>query len=226
MPKIFCIEDDDEIRELILYALKSGGYDAEGYGCVADADPENDKPDLILLDIMLPEIDGITYLKQLKKNSRTKDIPVILITAKSSEIDKVIGLDEGADDYITKPFGVMELLSRIRAVLRRSGAVDEDVIKVGPVSIDLSARTATVGRDAVSLTMREFDVLAMLVKYAGKVVTRDMLMSSVWGYDFEGVTRTVDMHIKTIRQKLEQVGVTDYITTVRGVGYRVEKDKN
>lgn len=224
MAKIYCIEDDDEIRELILYALKSGGYEAEGYCCTADADPENGMPDLILLDIMLPETDGLTYLKQLKHNARLKDIPVILLTAKSSEIDKVVGLDEGADDYMTKPFGVMELLSRIRAVLRRSGTTDSEVIRVGAVSMDLSARTVTVGRNPVSLTMREFDVLAMLLKYAGKVVTRDMLMSSVWGYDFEGVTRTVDMHIKTIRHKLEQAGLTDYITTVRGVGYKIEKE--
>lgn len=221
MSKILCVEDDTEIRELILYALKSGGYEAYGFENAMQANPAESRPDLILLDIMLPEVDGITYMKQLKHDSCTKDIPVILLTAKSSEIDKVVGLDEGADDYITKPFGVMELLSRIRAALRRSNASSDEILTVGKLVLNLSARTAAVGDKQISFTMREFDVLSMLIKHSGKVVTRDMLMSSVWGYDFEGVTRTVDMHIKTIRQKLEASGISDLVVTVRGVGYKV-----
>lgn len=221
MAKIVCIEDDTEIRELILYALKAGGHDAIGFENALEADIEDVYPDLILLDIMLPQLDGIEYLKRLKKDFKTKNIPVILITAKASEIEKVTGLDAGADDYITKPFGVMELLSRIRAVLRRSGMNDDEEIKVGDVVLNYSARTVYAGHTALNFTMREFDVLAMLMKHRGKVVTREMLMSGVWGYDFEGVTRTVDMHIKTIRHKLEEAGIKDFIITVRGVGYKI-----
>lgn len=219
MKKIFCIEDDDEIRELILYALKSGGYDAVGFSETSKVEFAGGNPDLILLDVMLPHTDGIEYLRQLKSGAR-REIPVILLTAKSSEIDKVTGLDEGADDYITKPFGVMELLSRIRAVLRRSCAGEGDTVTVDAVTLNIPSREVRVNGERVELTMREFDVLELLMKNAGRVVTREMLMTSVWGYDFEGVTRTVDMHIKTIRQKLKAAGAGDFIVTVRGVGYK------
>lgn len=219
MKKIFCIEDDDEIRELILYALKSGGYDAVGFSETSKVDFVGGNPDLILLDVMLPHTDGIEYLRQLKSGAR-REIPVILLTAKSSEIDKVTGLDEGADDYITKPFGVMELLSRIRAVLRRSCAGEGDTVTVDAVTLNIPSREVRVNGERVEFTMREFDVLELLMKNSGRVVTREMLMTSVWGYDFEGVTRTVDMHIKTIRQKLKAAGAGDLIVTVRGVGYK------
>ena len=219
MTEIVCIEADDEIRVLILYALKSGGYEAVAFSETSKVEFAGGNPDLILLDVMLPHTDGIEYLRQLKSGAR-KEIPVILLTAKSSEIDKVTGLDEGADDYITKPFGVMELLSRIRAVLRRSCAGEGDTVTVDAVTLNIPSREVRVNGERVELTMREFDVLELLMKNAGRVVTREMLMTSVWGYDFEGVTRTVDMHIKTIRQKLKAAGAGNFIVTVRGVGYK------
>lgn len=224
MPMIYCVEDDSGIRELISCALKSGGYSVKAF---PEAKPfydelENAKPSLILLDIMLPNEDGMTILSNLKDNPKYKDIPVIMLTAKASEVDKVSGLESGADDYITKPFGVMEMLSRIKAVLRRSARQEDEseVLSIREVSLDVSKRIVTVNGQEVALTYREFELLMYLMRHVSIAVSRDKLMERVWGYEFAGETRTVDMHIKTIRQKLEAAGCTDLIKTVRGVGYK------
>lgn len=224
MPMIYCVEDDNGIRELISCALKSGGYSVKAF---PEAKPfyeelENARPSLILLDIMLPNEDGMTVLGNLKDDPKYKDIPVIMLTAKSSEVDKVSGLESGADDYITKPFGVMEMLSRIKAVLRRSARQEDEseVLSIREVSLDVSKRLVTVNGQEVSLTYREFELLMYLMRHVSIAVSRDKLMERVWGYEFAGETRTVDMHIKTIRQKLEAAGCTDLIKTVRGVGYK------
>ena len=184
---------------------------------------ETSLPSLILLDIMLPNEDGLSVLSKLKADPKYKDIPVIMLTAKSSEIDKVSGLELGADDYITKPFGVMEMLSRIKAVLRRTARQEDDseVLTIREVSLDVSKRIVTVNGQEVALTYREFELLMYLMRHVSIAVSRDKLMERVWGYEFAGETRTVDMHIKTIRQKLEAAGCTDLIKTVRGVGYKV-----
>ncbi|MCD7740730.1 MAG: response regulator transcription factor [Ruminococcus sp.] len=224
MPLIYCIEDDEGIRELISCALKSGGYSVKAFDT---AKPfyealEGMQPSLILLDIMLPDEDGLTILGKLKANAKYKDIPVIMLTAKSSEIDKVSGLELGADDYITKPFGVMETLSRIKAVLRRAAPHEDEseILTVREVSLDPSKRVVTANGEEVELTYMEFELLMYLMRHVSIAVSRDKLMERVWGYEFAGETRTVDMHIKTIRQKLEAVGCTDFIKTVRGVGYK------
>lgn len=225
MALIYCVEDDEGIRELISCALKSGGYDVKTF---AKAKPcyeelKNTVPSLFLLDIMLPDEDGYQILTKLKKQPSTQDIPVIMLTAKSSEIDKVSGLELGADDYITKPFGVMELLSRIKAVLRRVGktAAENDVITIDNVSVDSARRICTVAGQEVTLTYKEFELLMYLMRHRSIAVSRDKLMETVWGYEFAGETRTVDMHIKTLRQKLESAGCTDLIKTVRGIGYKI-----
>lgn len=179
-------------------------------------------PELILLDIMLPGEDGISILKRLRKNPETANIPIIMLTAKNSEYDKVIGLDSGADDYVTKPFGIMELISRIKAVLRRSGNAPADaseVYKAGDVVLDTKKHTVTSGGRDISLTCKEFELLRLLMKNKGSVITRDVLLERVWGYDFDGETRTIDVHIRTLRQKLGESG--DIIKTVRGVGYKI-----
>lgn len=224
MPMIYCVEDDNGIRELISCALKSGGYSVKAF---PEAKPfyeelQNTKPSLILLDIMLPNEDGMTVLGNLKDDPKYRDIPVIMLTAKSGEVDKVSGLESGADDYITKPFGVMEMLSRIKAVLRRSARQEDEseVLSIRGVSLDASKRIVTVNGQEVSLTYREFELLMYLMRHVSIAVSRDKLMERVWGYEFAGETRTVDMHIKTIRQKLEAAGCTDLIKTVRGVGYK------
>ncbi len=225
MPIIYCVEDDGGIRELISCALRSGGFEARAF---AMAKPfyealGTQMPALILLDIMLPGEDGLSILSKLKSDARYKDIPVIMLTAKSSETDKVSGLEAGADDYITKPFGVMEMLSRIKAVLRRSARRDgeEEIIAVREVSLDASKRIVTVNGKEISLTYREFELLMYLMKHESIAVSRDKLMERVWGYEFAGETRTVDMHVKSIRQKLEAAGCTYLIKTVRGVGYKI-----
>lgn len=224
MPTIYCVEDDNGIRELISCALKSGGYSVKAF---PDAEPfykelEVAAPSLILLDLMLPNEDGLTVISKLKADAKFKDIPVIILTAKSSEIDKVSGLESGADDYITKPFGVMELLSRIKAVLRRTARQEDEseILRIREVALDVSKRIVTVNGAEVSLTYREFELLMYLMRHVSIAVSRDKLMERVWGYEFAGETRTVDMHIKTIRQKLEAAGCTDLIKTVRGVGYK------
>lgn len=223
---IFCVEDDHGIRELITCALQSGGYAAEGF---SDAKTFFDrlkaqKPALVLLDIMLPDTDGIAILKQLRGDAATKSIPVIMLSAKSSEIDKVTGLENGADDYITKPFGIMELLSRIKAVLRRSQTMSEQLqnqFHIQELIIDQDKRTVTYQNKELLLTYKEFELLSYLARNCGTAISRDRLLEEVWGFQYEGETRTVDAHIKTIRQKLETAGCSNLIHTVRGYGYKI-----
>jgi two-component system alkaline phosphatase synthesis response regulator PhoP len=219
---IFCVEDDISIRELIIYALKSGGYDAVGF---SESRPfyealDCSLPSLILLDIMLPGEDGMEVLRRLKASAKTRHIPVIMLTAKSTEYDKVLGLDSGADDYITKPFGIMEFLSRVKAVLRRSGiSVSSSELSAGRLTINVDRHVVLADGQEAALTYKEFELLKYLMENAGIVLTRDKLLEEVWGYDYEGETRTVDVHIRTLRQKLGDAG--SVIETVRGVGYRI-----
>jgi len=219
---IYCVEDDRGIRELVVYTLMNTGFSAEGFisGDELFDALKKKLPDLILLDIMLPGEDGISILKRLRTMPATKQIPVIMLTAKGTEYDKVIGLDSGADDYIAKPFGMMELISRIKAVLRRfesSGKSDE--LSFGSVKLSARSHTVSVDGSPVELTLKEFELLHLMLKNPGAVMTRDMLLENIWGYDFDGETRTVDVHIRTLRQKLGPGG--DIIETVRGVGYRI-----
>lgn len=224
MPRIYCVEDDESIRELVLYALRGGGFEAEGFG-TADAFWQRlaqGRPALVLLDIMLPGEDGISILQKLRGGT-LPITPVILLSAKAAEYDKVRGLDLGADDYITKPFSVMELLSRIRAVLRRfDGETDGALISLRGVTMDSRRRTVAVEGEACQLTYKEFELLRYLMCNHGIVLSRGKIMDAVWGFDFEGESRTVDMHIKTLRQKLEKAGAPDLIKTVRSVGYQFE----
>ena len=202
---IYCVEDDDNIRELVIYTLETTGLKAKGFaeGTAFMEALAFDTPELILLDIMLPGEDGLELLKKLKNSAKTKDIPVIMVTAKGAEYDKVIGLDSGADDYVTKPFGMMELVSRIKAVLRRSGRVQEqDMLSVNGVSVDVKKHEVKVAGEIVTLTLKEFELLERLMRNQNIVLTRDQLLEDIWGYDFDGETRTVDVHVRTLRQKL------------------------
>ena len=223
MQKIFCIEDDANIRELLEYMLTSTGFSVEGFECAADfrSALKRTIPDLILLDIMLPDEDGTAILKKLKADPLYSSIPTIMLTAKSEQIDKIKALDSGADDYVTKPFDVAELISRINAVLRRSGHKKPhiDTLYHYEIVIDNSSRTVTVSGKEISLTYKEYELLSHLILNKGLVMSRDMLMISVWGTDFKGESRTVDVHIRTLRQKLGDAG--RYIETVRNVGYKV-----
>lgn len=221
---IFCVEDDAGIRDLMIYTLNASGFRAVGfenakefYAALAD-----DTPELIMLDIMLPGEDGISILKRLKADARTADIPVIMATAKGNEYDKVIGLDLGADDYLAKPFGMMEMASRVRAVLRRSGRAAEkpQLIRVGGLEMNLGEHSVTADGIRVQLTLKEFELLRTFMTNPGRAFTREQLLSSVWCEDFLGETRTVDVHVGTLRQKLGSCG--KYIRTVRGVGYKLE----
>lgn len=221
---IFCVEDDAGIRDLMIYTLNASGFRAVGfenakefYAALAD-----DTPELIMLDIMLPGEDGISILKRLKADARTADIPVIMATAKGNEYDKVIGLDLGADDYLAKPFGMMEMASRVRAVLRRSGraAEKQKLIRVGGLEMNLGEHIVTADGIRIQLTLKEFELLRTFMTNPGRAFTREQLLSSVWCEDFLGETRTVDVHVGTLRQKLGSCG--KYIRTVRGVGYKLE----
>lgn len=221
---IFCVEDDAGIRDLMIYTLNASGFRAVGfenarefYAALAD-----DTPELIMLDIMLPGEDGISILKRLKADARTADIPVIMATAKGNEYDKVIGLDLGADDYLAKPFGMMEMASRVRAVLRRSGRAAEkpQLIRVGGLEMNLGEHIVTADGIRIQLTLKEFELLHTFMTNPGRAFTREQLLTSVWCEDFLGETRTVDVHVGTLRQKLGACG--KYIRTVRGVGYRLE----
>lgn len=221
---IFCVEDDAGIRDLMIYTLSASGFRAVGfenarefYAALAD-----DTPELIMLDIMLPGEDGISILKRLKADARTADIPVIMATAKGNEYDKVIGLDLGADDYLAKPFGMMEMASRVRAVLRRSGraAEKQKLIRVGGLEMNLGEHIVTADGIRIQLTLKEFELLRTFMTNPGRAFTREQLLSSVWCEDFLGETRTVDVHVGTLRQKLGGCG--KYIRTVRGVGYKLE----
>ena len=225
MRTIFCVEDDGNIRELVVYALHASGFEAEGFECAAALYERLERrlPDLLLLDVMLPGEDGVTTLKNLRQNPHTAGLPVILLTAKNAEYDKVLGLDSGADDYVTKPFGVMELLSRIKAVLRRAGlSAPANSLSLGAISLDVGRRAVTVAGEPVSLTFKEFELLHYLLQNPGLVLSREKIMAAVWGFDFEGESRTVDMHIKTLRRKLGEAG--GLIVTVRGVGYKLSAE--
>lgn len=222
---IYCVEDDASIRELVLYTLRASGFEARGFaesGAFWEAMCEH-VPDLVLLDIMLPGEDGISILRRLRSLSDTAALPVILLTAKNTEYDKVIGLDSGADDYIAKPFGMMELVARVRAVLRRTqdavSPAEHVLLSDGPISLDERAHTVCVSGQPVQLTLKEYQLLTLLMKNQGAVLTRDVLLENIWGYGSESETRTVDVHIRTLRQKLGDGGAL--IETVRGVGYRM-----
>ena len=222
MKRILIVEDEITISRLIAVSLRRAGYDctvANDGSTAADLIAEHDF-DLALLDIMLPGDDGMVLLKKLKSSSKTKDIPVIMVTAKGSEYDKVMGLDSGADDYVTKPFGMMELVSRIKAVLRRSRKTEEkSQIELSGICMNIKKHEVTVNGKEVALTLKEFELLEKMMLNKGIVLTRDQLLTEIWGYDFDGETRTVDVHVRTLRQKLGEKG--DLIQTVRGVGYRV-----
>ena len=222
---IYNVEDDTSIRELVLYALKTAEFQVMGFENAASfyKRMKEQQPDLILLDIMLPDEDGVSILKKLKSRPDTENIPVIMMTAKSSEYDKVLGLDSGADDYITKPFGVMELISRVKAVIRRSdrskGSAGE-VLKIGELVLDEQKHEVYARGQEVSLTFKEFELLSYLMKNRGLVLSRDKILNTIWNYEYEGESRTVDVHIGSLRQKLGTCG--DFIKTIRGIGYKIE----
>lgn len=220
---IFCIEDDEGIRNMTVYTLRASGMEAEGYadGESLRAAMEERLPSLILLDIMLPGEDGISILKSLKNDRRTANIPVIMATAKGSEYDKVVGLDLGADDYLAKPFGMMEMVARVKAVLRRVSPPGEtETLAACGITLRLGEHIATVGEERIYLTRKEYELLRLFLESPGRVFTRDHLLAAVWGSDFYGETRTVDVHIGTLRAKLGAAGKC--IETVRGIGYRLE----
>lgn len=228
MSLIYCIEDDSSIRELVMYTLESTGFSTVGfedgssfYKAIAD----EDLPDLILLDIMLPGVDGIEVLRRIREKPETKSIPVIMLTAKGAEYDKVKALDMGADDYVTKPFGIMELISRIRAVLRRAaaGRQPEDSLCIGHFELNELKHSFLVDGKAVVLTNKEFELMKRLMTNPDIVIPRTDLIDEIWGHDFSGESRTLDVHIATLRQKLGAAG--DYIETVRGIGYRLRSRK-
>ncbi len=221
MQTIFCVEDDESIRSLIMYALKSSGFEAEGFentGSFEEAIKDR-IPDLVLLDVMLPDKDGVTLLGEMRKNPATKSLPVIMLTAKGEESDKVKGFEAGADDYVTKPFGVLELISRIKAVLRRSARQDEEVMSCNGIIINREKRTVMVDGEEVYVTFKEFELLMYLMKNQGTPVSREVLLDRIWGYHFEGESRTLDVHIGSLRHKLGEKG--KLIETVRNVGYKI-----
>ena len=221
---IYCVEDDTSIRELMLYALRASGFEAEGFceGQSLFAALAHTEPQLILLDIMLPGMDGIEILKKLRGNPATAHIPVIIASAKGTEYDKVVGLDLGADDYLAKPFGMMEMVSRIRAVLRRTAPKSQrELLQMGQLQMDPQAHTVYADGRRVELTLKECELLRLFLEHPGRVFTRDQLLERIWSTDYLGETRTVDVHIGTLRTKLGPCG--DYIRTVRGVGYRLEE---
>lgn len=225
MALIYVVEDDNNIREIETFALKNSGYSVTGFECAGDFYKKMSEhvPNLIILDIMLPDEDGLNIVRKLRNNPETRRVPVILVTAKTTELDKVKGLDVGADDYIIKPFGVMELIARVKALLRRSEDMDEkSLISIGNLFIDGDKRMVYVDNTPCELTYKEYQLLKLLVNNAGRVMTRDMIMERVWDTDYEGESRTLDMHIKNLRQKLKNSTIT--IKTVRNVGYLVEKE--
>ena len=219
---IYFVEDDNSIRKLVLYSLTSAGLEAEGFARPSAFWAALDRrgPEVVLLDIMLPEEDGISILKKLREDRRTRSVQVILLTAKGSEYDKVVGLDAGADDYVSKPFGMMELMARVRSALRRAGDEERPALRLGPVAVDPDRHLVQVDGEDVALTRKEFQLLRLLLERRGTVLTRDQLLNTVWGYDFDGASRTVDVHVRTLRQKLGEAG--NLIQTVRGIGYKME----
>ena len=223
---IYLVEDDDSIRELVLYTLHTTGFEAEGFRNAADfwQALEKELPQLVLLDIMLPDEDGLHILKRLRAGAETADLPVMMLTAKSSEYDRVVGLDSGADDYLPKPFGMMELVSRVRALLRRAAKpeAEDKLFTAGSLAVDVKRRAVTVDGEPVILTYKEFELLCYLLENRGVVLSRDQILTKIWDYNYSGETRTVDVHIRTLRQKLGDAGAL--IETVRGVGYRLAQD--
>lgn len=222
---IYIVEDDAEIRELEVYALKSSGFESKSFDSGKNLDEEIkvQVPDLFILDIMLPGEDGLSILKRLRAQENTKNVPIIMITAKSSELDKVKGLDLGADDYIAKPFGILEFVSRVRALLRRSGNMkSEESVKItlGEIVLDSGTREVSVSGNSVELTYKEYELLKLLISHPGLVYSRQQILEKIWGIDFKMDTRTVDMHIKTLRQKLGEQG--SIIQTIRNVGYKAQ----
>lgn len=219
---IYCLEDDEGIRDIEVYTLRSTGYEAEGFadGTSFFEAIKNNPPQLVILDIMLPGEDGLEILKRLKTSAATRDIPVIMATAKGTEYDKIKGLDLGADDYLAKPFGMMEMVSRVRAVLRRTIPYAEmHVLTAGGLSMNIDEHRVYVNGEAVSLTLKEYEMLRTMMEHPGIVFTRDQLLTDIWGMYYDGETRTVDVHMRTLRQKLGDCG--GLIETVRGVGYRM-----
>ena len=219
---IFFVEDDDSIRELVLYTLNNAGYEEKGFARPSDfwAGLGEETPRLILLDIMLPEEDGLQILKRLRAASQTKKVPIMMLTAKGTEYDKVIGLDYGADDYLPKPFGMMELIARVKALLRRAEVVDKDKeYTVGSLHVAPTKHKASVNGKELTLTLKEFELLTLFVENQGIVFTRDQILTKIWGYAFDGESRTVDVHIRSLRQKLGDAG--NLIETVRGIGYKL-----
>ncbi len=222
MTMIYCVEDDKSIREIEMYTLQSTGFETKGFedGYSFFEELKEEKPDLILLDVMLPDEDGISILTKLKKNPDTSDIPVIIASAKGEEYDKIKGLDTGADDYLAKPFGMMEMISRIKAVLRRSIHAISNNLTSGNIEMDLNSHIVKVNSEQVDLTLKEYELLKLFISHPGIVYSREALLNKIWEVEYYGETRTVDVHIRTLRSKLKEEG--NRITTVRGVGYRYE----
>lgn len=224
---IYLLEDDETIRELVAYTLSNTLMETKSFSCAADLRKAmaQELPALFLLDIMLPGEDGMSVLHSLRERPETARIPVMMLTAKSAEYDKVLGLDSGADDYLTKPFGMMELISRVRALLRRAGTAETQtpqLLRCGTLCMDLSAHRLTVAGEEIILTRKEYDLLRLFLENRGRAFTRDQLLNRIWGYDFDGESRTVDVHIRSLRQKLGADG--ERISTVRGIGYRLEEE--
>ena len=220
---IWCVEDDASIREIEVYTLNSTGFQARGFadGASFRAALETETPELVLLDVMLPGEDGVSLLRYLRQTPQTRDVPVIMATAKGMEYDKIQSLDRGADDYLVKPFGMMEMVSRVKAVLRRCAPAQQSHrLSSGGVTLDLDGHTVTAEGQRVTLTFKEFELLRLFLSHPGMAFTRDQLFNDIWGADYVGESRTVDMHIRTLRQKLGTCG--EHIATVRGVGYRWE----
>lgn len=223
---IYLVEDDDSIRELVIYTLNSSGLEAQGFARPGEfwQAVQIRLPQLCMLDIMLPEEDGLQILRKLRTDPNTREIPVMMLTAKGTEYDKVVGLDAGADDYVPKPFGMMELLARVRALLRRSAPREgTDEYRIGPLYLSASRHVVQVDGQDVALTLKEYELLRTLVENRGVVLTRDRLLNQIWGYSFDGESRTVDVHIRTLRQKIG--GASELIETIRGVGYKIGEIK-
>ena len=222
---IYCVEDDASIRELVIYTLQATGYEAQGFadGKAFSAALAENLPELVLLDIMLPGEDGLQILKRLRADARTAQLPVMMLTAKGTEFDKVIGLDSGADDYMTKPFGMMELVSRVKALLRRTKRENAHVLSCGALTLNRDTHRVLAEGHEVLLTHKEFELLEYLLENSNIVLTRDIILDCIWGYSAEVETRTLDVHIRSLRQKLGSCG--ELIETVRGVGYRIGAGK-
>ncbi|MDR2152453.1 MAG: response regulator transcription factor [Helicobacteraceae bacterium] len=220
---VFLVEDDDNIREMTLYALNSAGFKAEGFAdSIAFRNAlESASPSLVLLDIMLPGEDGVSILKRLKQSEKTRAIPVIMLTARGSEMDRIKGLDLGADDYVAKPFSVLEVIARIKAVLRRCGEEKFEEITIGAITLHADRRAVFAHQKEIALTYKEFELLKYMMSAKGAALTRNMLLERVWGFDYLGESRTVDMHIKSLRQKLGDAG--NMIKTIRNVGYKIKE---